>query len=193
MRIENVADLIVETLSQAGVKRIFGVVGDSLNGLTEALRRRKRSTGSTCAMRRSPLSQPRARRKSPADLRLRRVLRAGQSASDQRLVRCASQPRSGAGDRRANSFRGNRRRLFSGDPSAGAVPGMQSLLRAGLRYGAAALRAGERHSRGGGTARCRRPCHSRRRRTAAGAQARHFAECRVAAGRARRSAGRSRN
>jgi pyruvate dehydrogenase (quinone) len=41
MRIENVADLIVETLVQANVKRIFGVVGDSLNGLTEALRKRK--------------------------------------------------------------------------------------------------------------------------------------------------------
>jgi len=40
MRIENVADLIAETLVQAGVKRIFGVVGDSLNGLTEALRKR---------------------------------------------------------------------------------------------------------------------------------------------------------
>ncbi|WP_158803705.1 MULTISPECIES: ubiquinone-dependent pyruvate dehydrogenase [unclassified Acidisoma] len=40
MQINNVADLIVETLAQAGVKRIFGVVGDSLNGLTEALRRR---------------------------------------------------------------------------------------------------------------------------------------------------------
>src|SRR6202158_4611046 len=41
MRIENVADLLVETLAQAGVKRIFGVVGDSLNGLTEAVRKRK--------------------------------------------------------------------------------------------------------------------------------------------------------
>jgi pyruvate dehydrogenase (quinone) len=41
MKIENVADLIAETLTQAGVKRIFGVVGDSLNGLTEALRRRQ--------------------------------------------------------------------------------------------------------------------------------------------------------
>jgi pyruvate dehydrogenase (quinone) len=40
MPINNVADLFVETLQQAGVKRIFGVVGDSLNGLTEALRRR---------------------------------------------------------------------------------------------------------------------------------------------------------
>jgi pyruvate dehydrogenase (quinone) len=40
MKIENVADLIAETLIQAGVKRIYGVVGDSLNGLTEALRKR---------------------------------------------------------------------------------------------------------------------------------------------------------
>src|ERR1700728_2644805 len=41
MPVENVADLIAETLIQAGVKRIYGVVGDSLNGLTEALRKRK--------------------------------------------------------------------------------------------------------------------------------------------------------
>ena len=41
MPIDNVADLIAETLIQAGVKRIFGVVGDSLNGLTEALRKRE--------------------------------------------------------------------------------------------------------------------------------------------------------
>src|SRR5256885_11078691 len=41
MKIDNVADLVAETLAQAGVKRIFGVVGDSLNGLTDALRKRK--------------------------------------------------------------------------------------------------------------------------------------------------------
>ncbi len=41
MQINNVADLIVETLQQIGVKRIFGVVGDSLNGLTESLRRQE--------------------------------------------------------------------------------------------------------------------------------------------------------
>lgn len=40
MSSNTVADLVVETLDQAGVKRIYGVVGDSLNGLTEALRRR---------------------------------------------------------------------------------------------------------------------------------------------------------
>src|SRR5215468_475081 len=40
MAINNVADLLVATLEQAGIKRIYGIVGDSLNGLTEALRRR---------------------------------------------------------------------------------------------------------------------------------------------------------
>jgi len=33
------ADYIAETLAQAGVKRIYGVVGDSLNGFTDSLRR----------------------------------------------------------------------------------------------------------------------------------------------------------
>src|ERR1700749_1928114 len=38
----NVADRIVESLEAANVRRIFGLVGDSLNGITEALRVRKR-------------------------------------------------------------------------------------------------------------------------------------------------------
>src|SRR5580658_3819141 len=37
--VKTVADQFVETLSAAGVKRIYGIVGDSLNGLTDALRR----------------------------------------------------------------------------------------------------------------------------------------------------------
>ncbi|KAB1073011.1 ubiquinone-dependent pyruvate dehydrogenase [Methylobacterium planeticum] len=40
MRITNVADLVVETLQQVGVARIYGVVGDSLNAVTEAIRAR---------------------------------------------------------------------------------------------------------------------------------------------------------
>ena len=35
------ADYMAETLAQAGVSRIYGVVGDSLNGFTDALRRLK--------------------------------------------------------------------------------------------------------------------------------------------------------
>jgi pyruvate dehydrogenase (quinone) len=41
MSINNVAELLVETLDRAGVKRIYGVVGDSLNAFTEALRVRR--------------------------------------------------------------------------------------------------------------------------------------------------------
>ncbi|MBD8677401.1 ubiquinone-dependent pyruvate dehydrogenase [Sphingomonas sp. CFBP 13720] len=37
-----VADLFAETLALAGVERIYGVVGDSLNGLTDSLRRQGR-------------------------------------------------------------------------------------------------------------------------------------------------------
>jgi len=35
------ADLLAATLAQAGVERVYGVVGDSLNGFTDALRRMK--------------------------------------------------------------------------------------------------------------------------------------------------------
>ena len=34
----NISDLLIATLREAGVRRIYGVVGDSLNGITEALR-----------------------------------------------------------------------------------------------------------------------------------------------------------
>src|SRR5260221_4071157 len=36
---KTVADQFAETLAAAGVKRIYGVVGDSLNGLTDSVRR----------------------------------------------------------------------------------------------------------------------------------------------------------
>ena len=35
----NLADLIVACLKQAGVERVYGLVGDSLNGITDAIRR----------------------------------------------------------------------------------------------------------------------------------------------------------
>ena len=37
---QSVADLIADTLHAVGVRRIYGVVGDSLNGLTDSLRRK---------------------------------------------------------------------------------------------------------------------------------------------------------
>lgn len=38
---QTAADFMAETLLQVGVKRVYGVVGDSLNGFTDALRRTK--------------------------------------------------------------------------------------------------------------------------------------------------------
>jgi len=37
---QTVAELMVETLHAAGIRRVYGVAGDSLNGFTDALRRR---------------------------------------------------------------------------------------------------------------------------------------------------------
>ncbi len=36
----NVAELLIETLVRAGVKRVLGIVGDSLNGITDVIRKR---------------------------------------------------------------------------------------------------------------------------------------------------------
>jgi pyruvate dehydrogenase (quinone) len=37
---KKVADLLVEVLAEAGIRRIYGVPGDSLNGITETIRRK---------------------------------------------------------------------------------------------------------------------------------------------------------
>jgi pyruvate dehydrogenase (quinone) len=39
---ETVADQFAAILAAAGVKRIYGIVGDSLNGLTDAVRRQNK-------------------------------------------------------------------------------------------------------------------------------------------------------
>jgi pyruvate dehydrogenase (quinone) len=41
MATKKVSELLVETLAAAGVERIYGVSGDSLNGITDAIRRQK--------------------------------------------------------------------------------------------------------------------------------------------------------
>ena len=42
MAAKNVADLMIDVLAQAGVTRIYGVPGDSLNGVTDAIRRQQK-------------------------------------------------------------------------------------------------------------------------------------------------------
>ena len=38
---KKLADLLTEVLADAGVRRIYGVPGDSLNGITDSIRARK--------------------------------------------------------------------------------------------------------------------------------------------------------
>ena len=49
-----VADELVSRLLEVGVERIYGVVGDSLNPVTDALR----LNGYTCATKKPPRSRP---------------------------------------------------------------------------------------------------------------------------------------
>jgi len=39
---KNVAAVLVETLAAAGVERIYGIAGDSLNGITDSIRTQER-------------------------------------------------------------------------------------------------------------------------------------------------------
>jgi pyruvate dehydrogenase (quinone) len=59
---ETVADQFAEVLATAGVKRIYGIVGDSLNGLTDAPRRQGKIEWATSGTRRSPPSRRGPRR-----------------------------------------------------------------------------------------------------------------------------------
>jgi pyruvate dehydrogenase (quinone) len=72
---KKVADLLVDALAEAGVKQIYGVSGDSLNGITDSLRENK--TIQWIHIRHE-------------DSRLRRKLRSRELASDQRAVRLPS-------------------------------------------------------------------------------------------------------
>jgi hypothetical protein len=93
------ADVLAETLELAGVKRVYGVVGDSLNGFTDALRSRgaiewvhvRHEEGAAFAAGAEAHLTGGARG-------LRWQLWAGQSPSYQRPVRLSPKPRPGACD-----------------------------------------------------------------------------------------------
>ena len=58
----NIAEQLVEVLVQAGVQRVYGVVGDSLNPIVDAIRRTQTaSNGCTCTTRRPARSRRRPR------------------------------------------------------------------------------------------------------------------------------------
>jgi hypothetical protein len=82
-----VADQFVEILLEAGVRRMYGVVGDSLNPVVDAIRRHDGNRLGACAARGG--GRVRRRRRGPADRSAggrRRQLRPRQPAPDQRPV-----------------------------------------------------------------------------------------------------------
>ena len=101
---KTVSEVFVETLIAAGVKRIYGVVGDSLNGITDTIRAERSDRVGARAPRRGGCLRRRSRGSSHRHAGgVRRQLRPGQSASHQRSVRLPSQSRARVGNRRANS------------------------------------------------------------------------------------------
>ena len=112
------ADQFAETLAAAGVKRIYGIVGDSLNGLTDCAAPPGQDRVGACPARGG--RRLRGRRRGASDRRarrLRRQLRARQSASHQRPVRLPPLARAGAGDRGADPFGRDRLAAISRKPT----------------------------------------------------------------------------
>jgi thiamine pyrophosphate-dependent acetolactate synthase large subunit-like protein len=55
---KRVADLLVDTLVAAGVERVYGLAGDSLNGITDSIRPGIILSGFQCGMKKLPPSPP---------------------------------------------------------------------------------------------------------------------------------------
>ena len=145
---KTVSDVMVAALKSSGVRRVYGIPGDSVNGFTDALRRdgeitwehvrHEEAAGFAAAAEAAVTGQLAVCAGSCGP---------GQPAPDQRPVRRQPQPGAGAGDRRADPAGGDRRELLPGDPSAGAVPRVQRLPRAGQHPRAAPADTGDRDAR----------------------------------------------
>ena len=144
---KTLAEYMIDRLVAAGVERIYGIVGDSLNPVTDAIRRsgkihwmhvRHEETGGLRGRSRGSADRPTGG--------LRRQLRPRQPAPDQRTVRRTPQHGARAGHRRSHSQLRNRHRLFPGDASRSVVSRVQPLLRAHLQSRPDAARAAIGHA-----------------------------------------------
>ena len=128
-----VADHVISALRISGVRRVYGLPGDSLNGFTDAHSRRS-----------GEMSWEHVRHEETAAFAA-----AAEAALTGQLAVCAGSCGPGnlhlinglfdaqrsrvpvLGDRGAHPAHRDRLRVLPGDPPAGAVPGMQCLLRTG--------------------------------------------------------------
>src|SRR5208283_4124720 len=124
------AAYMADTLLKAGVRRIYGVVGDSLNGFTDALREMKSIDWIHVRHEEGAAFAAGAEAHVTDELAVCAGLRSGQPASDQWPVRLPAQRRPRARHRRAHPEQRDRHRLFPGDSSGKPVQGLQPLCRA---------------------------------------------------------------
>src|SRR5262245_52919905 len=125
-----IGDQLVQVLRQAGVARVYGVVGDSLNPFVDAIRRtegiewihvRNEEAGAFAAA-------------AEAHLTGRLAVCAGSCGpGNTHLIQglYAAERRAGPGDRLAHPDRADRHVVLPGNPSRAALRRMQPLLRAG--------------------------------------------------------------
>ncbi|VTR38043.1 Pyruvate dehydrogenase [ubiquinone] [Serratia fonticola] len=131
---QTVATLIAKTLEQAGVKRIWGVTGDSLNGLSDSLHRM--GTIAWMGTRHEEVAAFAAG--AEAQLTGQLAVCAGSCGPGNLhlingLFDCHRNHVPVLAIARPYSFQRDRQRLLPGDAPARAVPRMQPLLRAGVQ------------------------------------------------------------
>ncbi len=97
----SVADVMVAMLKASGVRRVYGIPGDSLNGFTDAMRRAGGIAWQHVRHEEAAAFAAAAEAALTWELAVCGQLRAGQPASDQRPVRREPQPGAGARDRLA--------------------------------------------------------------------------------------------
>jgi hypothetical protein len=91
-----VAESSVKTLIEARVKRIYGIVGDSLNQITDAIRRGNLSNGFTFATRSSAVCDGSLCAHNGRAGSLRQELRSRQPSPHQRALRLPSKLHAGS-------------------------------------------------------------------------------------------------
>ena len=126
---KTVAAQFAETLAAAGVKRIYGIVGDSLNGLTDAIRRQGKIEW--VHVRHEEVAAFAAG--GEAHLTGELAVCAGSCGPGNLhlingLIRLSKVARTSACHCGADPVGRTRRRIFSGNPSRDPVQGVQSLL-----------------------------------------------------------------
>lgn len=165
---QNVAEQFVDILVRAGVKRMYGVVGDSLNPVVDAIRRNSAIDWihvrheETAAFAAGAEAQITGKMTSCAGF-----LRARQSAPHQRALRRPPLHGPGPRARLAHPVERDRPRLLPGDAPRPALPGVLALQRDDLQPAADAARPADGDpARGRPVGRQRRHAARRRRRPA---------------------------